>query len=190
MFFSFFQTFYFKIISSYFIEYSWIFICLMFPHSQIQVMLARMLHKWGCELFRVPYLEAHDVHPSLVMLILVTCQYVVQFLYYLVSNFPLETNKQSLGRHFETVQTLCSSSNSPPTSCLRIHPLIILATTNICYKGAKMMILQLQHSFHVYQLSFYSKEDPFPLPYLSFFIVDPWVPILFCDITVLIYLAN
>lgn len=48
------------------------------------------------------------------------------------------------------------------------------------------MISQLQYFFHVHQLSFYSKEEPFPLLYLSISIVEPWIPILFEYISVLI----
>lgn len=48
------------------------------------------------------------------------------------------------------------------------------------------MISQFQDSFHIQQLSFYSKEEPFPLLSLSISIADPWIPILFEHSSVLI----
>lgn len=106
--------------------------------------------------------------------------------YYIITNFPIETIQQSLGRHFETMKTLYSLSNLIHIPCLPIQPLIILAWSSIYYHGGKIIISQLHYSFHVHQLSFYSKEEPFPLPYLFISIVDPWIPILLELISVLI----
>lgn len=99
------------------------------------VFLAWMIHEWCC--IRYP-IRRHTISvcPSLAMLVLITWSTCYTISPICRHYFPLEISKQSVGRHFKTMQISCFSSKCFSRLC------------NAYYSGCKMMIFQFQSSFN------------------------------------------